>query len=127
MKKPLKRNVNFKLLRTRRGKLSFLTRKRNEIETCIQAGESKEVVSKHMETFNHYLEKFMELQVSVQNLIVSEDEREADHTDWYEPKLINLKAFIEHTYAWMSDGDEAPDDIQPEDSVSQVASSPKSL
>ena len=69
----------FQLIRTRRGKLGFLTRKHNEIETCIRAGESKEVVTGNMETFNHHLEEFMELQVSVQSLL-NEDEREADHT-----------------------------------------------
>lgn len=64
----------------------------------------------------------MELQVLVQNFILSEDEREADHTDWYEPKLIHFRAFIEQTQAWMTGGDEVPDDLQTEDSISQVGS-----
>lgn len=36
----------------------------------------------------------MELQVSVQSLL-NDDEKEADHTDWYEPKLINFRAFLD--------------------------------
>lgn len=45
----------FKLLASRRGKLGALKRKRNEINAAIEAGENKETVAKHVETFNTVL------------------------------------------------------------------------
>lgn len=71
----------FRLIAKRRGKLGFLTQKENGIKSFIYAGESKQLVSEHMETFNKYLEQFMELQVAMQSLLVNEYEREADHND----------------------------------------------
>lgn len=114
----------FKLINKRRGKLSALTRKRNEIDAYIEAGESKQVVSEHMDLLNTYLEQFMQLQVDVQKFLENEDEREADHTDWYEPKLLAVKDFIERIKVWMGDGgEEAADVVHPEDSVSQIGDS----
>lgn len=119
----------FKLIASRRGKLGFLTRKRNEIKSFIDARESKQLVSEHMHAFNKYLEQFMELQVAVQSLLVDEDEREADHNDWYEPKLLHMKEFIEQTETWLKNievgGEEQRREdlnatVQPQDSVSQV-------
>lgn len=48
----------------------------------------------------------MELQVSFQSLL--NDEKEADHTDWYEPKWINFGAFLDRIQVWRNNGDGAP-------------------
>lgn len=84
----------FNRIKLRRGKFGVLTRKRNKINSLIDAGESKTFINEHMETFNKHLEDFIELQVSVQSLL-NEDERETDHSDWYEPKLISFKEFLD--------------------------------
>lgn len=46
------------------------------------------------------MEEFKELQVAVQSLLDAE-EKEADHMDWYEPKMIYLERFLEMVGAWM--------------------------
>lgn len=119
-----------KLIGTRRGKLGALTRKSNDIKSLIDDDGNKEIVDSHVEAFNALLAEFMELQVSVQS-ILPEEEREADHSDWYEPKLIRFKEFLWDVDVWLR-GDEAAikqslqDQVGPQDSVSQHSSSASS-
>lgn len=96
----------FKLLAKRRGKLGALTRKQNEINNLIEAGENKETVIVQVEKFNCILAEFMELQVAVQSLLKDPDEKEADHSDWYEPKLIRFREFLSEITSWMSVSDD---------------------
>lgn len=91
-----------KTIASRRGKLGVLTRKKNEINNLLEAGENKETINKHVEVFNNCLGDFMELQVAVQNLLSSEEEKEADHTDWYEPKLIHFRDFLFDIKKWVA-------------------------
>lgn len=74
-----------KTIASRQGKLGVLMHKKNEINNLLEAGESKETVNKHVEAFDNYLGEFMELQVAAQNLLSSEEEKEADFKDRYEP------------------------------------------
>ena len=114
----------FKLINTKRGKLGVLTRKRNEIETLKEAREPKQLICEHMDLFNKYLEQFMELQVAVQSALGNEEERESDHNDWYEPKLMRMKEFIEQMDTWMESDEDNTEElnasVHPHDSVSQV-------
>ncbi len=119
----------FKLLAKRRGKLGALTRKQNEINNLIEAGENKETVIVQVEKFNCILAEFMELQVAVQSLLKDPDEKEADHSDWYEPKLIRFREFLSEITSWMSVSDDEKqeenyeglgDAVGPDDSVSQI-------
>lgn len=67
--------------------------------TLINAGEDVEVVQSHVEAFEKHLAGFMEMQVSVQrSLPVSE--REGDHKDWYEPKLISFRNYLKKMKKW---------------------------
>ena len=91
-----------KTMASRRGKLVVVTRKKNEMNHVLEAGESKETVNKHVGAFNKYLEEFVELQVSVQNLLSSEEEQEADHMDWYEPRLIHCGDVFFDIKAWLA-------------------------
>lgn len=102
-----------KIMVSRRGKLGVLTRKRNEINSMLEAGESREIINKHVDAFNNYLGEFTDLQVSVQNLFSNEAEREADHMDWYEPKLINFRDFLCYIKEWLT-GDVEKRDKQDE-------------
>lgn len=114
------------MIATRRGKLGVLTRKRNEIDSLIKAEESKDTISKHLESFNTFFAEFTDIHVSVQSLL-NEDEKETDQYDWYIPKYLNIRAFLDRTQTWMNDGQDAPGDelnassIGPHDSVSQVS------
>ena len=127
------------LIKKRSGKLGALTRKRNEIHTLIDNGENTTVIEEHMKVYNRFLEEFMDVQVAVQSLL-NEDERESDHTDWYEPKLISCREFIDDIETWLKQ-DASQDaannvsavenvshaasrksyDVEPHDSVSQTA------
>ena len=53
-------------IKTRRGKLCALTRKKNEVLQMMKTNEPKENVKTHVDTFNELLAEFMELQVTVQ-------------------------------------------------------------
>lgn len=112
-----------KAIASRRGKLSVLTRKKNEINALLEAKENKETVSKHADAFNKYLDEFMELQVVVQNLLSNEEEKEADHMDWYVPKLTHYREFVHGIKKWM-DGDKEDkledSEEEPEDGASQT-------
>lgn len=128
----------FNLIKRRRAKLGVLTRKRNDIHALIDAGELKPSIDEHMKTFNNYLAEFMELQSSVQRLL-NDDEKETDHGDWYEPKLISFKEFLDEIEVWMNGNPDAQKsevcsafdveskaashdrDVEPDDSVSQTA------
>ena len=57
-----------KAIASRRGKLSVLTRKKNEINALLELGESNENVRKHAEVFNKYVEEFIESHNTVQNI-----------------------------------------------------------
>ena len=61
--------LSIKAIASRRGKLSVLTRKKNEINALLEIGESNENVCKHAEVLNKYMEEFIELQNTVQNLL----------------------------------------------------------
>lgn len=70
----------------------------------------------------------MELQVSVQSLL-NDDDEEADHVDWYEPKLILFWEFLNGIEAWMGENPNGKSDVLegavgPMDSVSQATNKP---
>lgn len=89
------------MIKKRRAKLGVLTKKQNDINALIDAGESKASIDEHMKTFNDYLGEFMDLQTSVQKLL-NDDEKETDHSDWYEPKLIGFEEFLHEIDTWIN-------------------------
>lgn len=103
-----------KTIASRQGKFGVWTRKKNEINNLLEAGKSKETVIKHVEAFNNYLGEFMELQVAVQNLLSSEEEKEADYMDWYEPELIHFQDFLFDIKSWL------PGDVEKEKDKNEV-------
>lgn len=74
-----------KLIGTRRGKLGVLTRKLNETKALMQKGDVEKVVN-NVDVFNATLNEFNQLHKSVQ-VFLSDEERESDQMDWYEPKI----------------------------------------
>lgn len=122
----------FKLIATRRGKLGVLTRKRNEINSLIEAGQDKETVRRQVNSFDGFFAEFISLQATVQQLIKDEYEKEADDLDWYQPKYHLFKSFLDDVTNWLEvdqDDDNEKDEqddigtVKPQDSASQVAHS----
>ena len=89
----------YKLIGSRRAKLGMVTRKKNEILEMMKSGTVDDVLSA-FDAFHNVLSEFMELQVNVQMSLPIE-ERDADHIDWYEPKLLGFKNFIKETEEWL--------------------------
>lgn len=70
-------------------------------------------MNKHVEALANYLGELMDLQVAVQNLFSNGEEKEADHMDWYEPKLIPFPDFLSDIKEWLT-GDVEKGDKQDE-------------
>ena len=85
---------------TRRGKLGVLTRKRNEINALMEAGDTKEEVQKLAWECLKYMEEFAFLQRYVQDLLPDE-EKEHDQNEWYEPKAAHFKEFLDGVELWL--------------------------
>lgn len=113
------------LIGSRRGKLGYLTKKRNEIDALITAGEDKENVLKQIDILERSFNEFKELQDTVQSLMKDEYEREADQADWFIPKYTSFSTFLEDVTKWAMSSEEVvlqegEDLVVPEDSVSQT-------
>lgn len=63
----------FNLIKRRRAKLGILTRKRNDINALIDAGELKASIDEHMKMINNHLGDFTDFQTSVQSLLNDEE------------------------------------------------------
>lgn len=130
----------FKLIGTRRGKLGALTRQRNEINALSEAGDTTEEVEQQLRDFIRYLQEFEKLQESVQSLL-SDEEKEHDPNDWYEPKMSQFKKFLMGVEFWLKVNEvqvdehenetdvlqgACADSVSPHDSISQAATKPTS-
>ena len=88
-----------KLMGSRRAKLGSVTRKKNDILSLMKDGTFEDVKDAY-EMFHKILAEFMELQVHVQ-MCLPVAERDADHINWYEPKLLLFKEFISEAETWV--------------------------
>ena len=76
-----------KELTTRRGKLGHCTRTMNEINNDIRFGRGDAVAVKaQLEEFHKILKTFKTSHESVQ-MLLSDDVKENENVDWYEPKI----------------------------------------
>lgn len=64
------------------------------------------MVQRHLGLFHELVE--LELQVAM-----DVEEKEADHMDWYEPKMTDLERFLEMVGAWMDkeEKEDGSDDV----------------
>ena len=72
-----------------------------------------------METFIQAVIDFKNVHHSVQKLL-SMEEREEDHVDWYEPRITNFKYFEKEVKVWKGE-QMAQSRINPLDSISNVS------
>lgn len=90
----------YQLIRSRRGKLGALLRKRNEIDALIEGGGAKEEVEHALSHFIRFLDDFVEVHEQVQSLL-TEEERDGDHIDWYQPKVLCFLEFVKVVEMWL--------------------------
>lgn len=64
----------------------------NEIKALLVDGGNVDHVSEGLETFDQAINDFNNVHQSVQ-MLLSEEEREEDHVDWYR-RIINFKYFV---------------------------------
>lgn len=72
-------------------------------------------VGKHLIKLSMISIMFINLQ-----MLLSEKEREEDHVDWYEPRIINFKYFVKEVEVWKRE-QIAQSWIDPKDSISNVS------
>ena len=112
---------------SRRGKLGSCTRKMNEIKALLVEGGNVDIVEESVETFNQAVNDFKTVHRSVQRLL-SEEEGEEDHVDWYEPRITNLQILSKYlekeVELWKSE-QMAQSIINPLDSISNVSQKSK--
>ena len=81
------------LIATRRGKLGVCTRRMHETKALLIEGENIDDVDKSMYMFKQAVDEFNKVHIAVQELL-SEEEKETDTVDWYEPRVMNFNYFI---------------------------------
>ncbi len=130
--KPTERALEEQLHRhisLRRAKLSALTSKIKTIEgLMIDDGNLQNVGDLMQLEFAQLITEFTDLNVQVKDLL-PENEKTADQTNWFEPKMDSLRLFIRKSKDWMAAvGDksqnynvEMEDVVTSQDSASQIS------
>uniref|UniRef100_A0A3Q3EL87 PiggyBac transposable element-derived protein domain-containing protein n=1 Tax=Labrus bergylta TaxID=56723 RepID=A0A3Q3EL87_9LABR len=99
---------------SRKGKLGACTRKMNEIKALQHDGGCIDDVNKGLKTFHETVAHFNDVHISVQA------EKEEDHEDWFEPRMINFKYCVKEVEIWKKE-QIAQLRIEPQDSISNVS------
>lgn len=119
---PKEMGAAFKTLSaTRRAKLGHCTRKMNAIKTMMNEGAGVDKVREGVDEFVKALEEFKMYHVTVQKLL-TEDVKEDENLNWYEPKMADYGAFLDETEQWLKNPQPDPQTlVDTTDSVSQCA------
>lgn len=135
--KPTAKAVEEKLNRLkgeRKGKLSQITRKGNDIEVLKKNRANVEIIKEEaLFIFGKFYGQFKEINAALLPLLEGEDLKE-DQAKWFMPRCVEIENFVKETEDWIdrvenypeevknSDVNECDDDVQPSDSVSEVIS-----
>ena len=118
-------NQAYKVKKARKAKLSQLTRRKNIMIQLMEDVSGLNEVREGLHTYKDLFEKFKTLQDNYQELL-TEEERQKDDSEWFEPKIKEINTFLSSVYSWISgvSGAVIPqeEEITPKDSVSQVSS-----
>lgn len=95
------------------------TRKINEIKALLVEGGNVEHVDNCMATLL-FICDFKNLHKAVQELLVGQ-EKEDDHADWYEPRMLNFDYFMEEVAIWKKE-QSIQTTVEPKDSISNMSS-----
>ena len=93
---------------TRKGKLSHCTRKMNEIKQMMDEGVDADSVRQGVADFLKVLDEFKKHHVTVQ-ILLSEEEKNEENVNWYEPKMDDYNAFMGEVDQWFKRGQHEPD------------------
>ncbi|KAK0146185.1 hypothetical protein N1851_014502 [Merluccius polli] len=85
----------------RRGRLGAATRRTNEIKALMTDVGNVNKDNDTFEAFKGAVDEF-NLHKSVQELL-SEEQKENDYYDWYEPRITNLNYFMKYVETWKRD------------------------
>lgn len=102
----------------RKGKLSFCTRKQNELKRVMQDG-SVAAIDKGIQDLMDALNELDKAHVLVQDMLTG-DNRQDDHVQWYEPKKKSL-SFLENAQMFKGHLSQPLPVITPLDSVSNTS------
>lgn len=89
-----------KLINARKAKLGKLSSKRNCIEPLLIDYINIKEVQRLKSVFDHLISEFTTLHYSTQEMM-SEEEKQGDHNDWYFPKLRCFKDFQDAVKKWL--------------------------
>ena len=113
------------LRKIRKVRLSACTRKMNDLKYMIATNENAENMQNGYEIFERLCDEFRAAHRSLQS-VLSENERETDRVEWYEPRLKPFEEFQESLYNMLAqtraEAESAQLHIDPQDSISNVNS-----
>lgn len=114
-----------KLRNARKGKLAHLTKRKNIMLELMGDASCVQEVKENLNKFVCLLDDFKSLHETYQELL-SEEEARQDETEWFEPKMADINAFLSSVSEWLSGVSKAVEpqemEIAPKDSISQVSS-----
>ena len=87
------------LIASRRARLGICTRKMKETKVIFDGHSGVEIICESIAALKCAMSGFKEAHASVQALM-SEEEKETDHTEWYEPKRNDFESYVNHMDEW---------------------------
>lgn len=84
---------------THRGKLGVCTRKMNDIKALLIADGDMDTVEQLMKDLIKCIDDFKAVHAAVQDLL-DDEEKENDHVDWFEPRIMNFNYFMKDVESW---------------------------
>lgn len=103
---------------SRGGKMSHVTRRMNIVHNLMTSPEFIDEVGQNMIKFNEFFEEFKAVHASYSEMLDEEAKKE-DHETWYQPRCIQIMAFIANVEKWISDiensGSQAMAEVSPSD------------
>ncbi len=92
----------------------------NEIKTLMGTKGNVEKVNEYIALFEKSLEDFKGVHDSVQTFL-SEDEKEKERVDWYEPRISTFVDFLKDVEKWKLSQNDPQTLVEPQDSISNVS------
>ncbi|XP_043965633.1 uncharacterized protein LOC122827096 [Gambusia affinis] len=108
---------------SRRGRLGACTRKINEIKALMTDAGNVDAVNDSVQVFKEAVDEFNNAHKLVEELL-SEEEKDNDYNDWFDPRISNLNYFLKDVEIWKKDIVQST--IRPFDSISNVSQKSKS-
>lgn len=110
-------------INARRTKLSQITSKTNKLKGLMQLNENPDIVDEHLMECSKLIKDFLLINEDVL-MLLSDEEKDADQTVWFKPKLDQMNKFMCEVERWLTAArQQSQEDVGPEDSASMAGSS----